>query len=106
VAAESALEKTCRLLVESHHGRFWKWTSPGTPGVPDRIMLLPGLPVVFVELKSPSGSLSRIQKVRIQWLRAAGFQTWVVDDYIDFAEAVESYMEVEDGTEERAARGS
>jgi len=92
--AESALEKTCRLFVEEQNGRFPKWTSPGSPGVCDRILLIPGCPVVFVELKAKNGKLSRLQKLWLGWLRTAGFQAWVISDYFDFVESVEALMEM------------
>ena len=41
-------------------------------GMPDRIILLPGGKVVWVELKTESGSLSEIQKIRHRWLQQVG----------------------------------
>ena len=39
-----------------------KFVSPGNAGVPDRIVIIPGGKVVFVELKTDKGELSEIQK--------------------------------------------
>lgn len=48
-----------RLLVQAikrRGGLCLKWTCPGWVGVPDRIILLPGARVMFVELKRPEGA--------------------------------------------------
>jgi len=37
-------------------GMAVKFTSPGLDGVPDRIVLLPGRKIAFVELKAPGKS--------------------------------------------------
>ena len=44
-------------------GVAYKWVSPGRVGVADRIVLLPGGVVWFVELKSSTGRLSPLQKL-------------------------------------------
>ncbi len=51
-----------RRTVE-HGGVSYKWVSPGRVGVADRIVLLPGGVVWFVELKTATGRLSPWQKV-------------------------------------------
>ena len=43
-------------------GLFYKWVSPGNAGVPDRIVILPGGEIHFVELKTDKGKLSPIQR--------------------------------------------
>ena len=44
-------------------GVAYKWVSPGRVGVADRIVMLPGGRVWFVELKTVKGRLSPLQKV-------------------------------------------
>ena len=51
-----------RRAIE-HGGKAYKWVSPGHVGVADRIVLLPGGVVWFVELKSSTGRLSPLQKI-------------------------------------------
>ena len=51
-----------RRAIE-HGGKAYKWVSPGRVGVADRIVLLPGGRVWFVELKTVKGRLSPLQKV-------------------------------------------
>lgn len=50
-------------------GACFKWTSPGTDGVPDRIVILPDGRVIFVELKTETGRLSPVQEYQINRLR-------------------------------------
>lgn len=59
---ESKIEAFLKREVEKRGGRADKWTSPNLPGVPDRIVLLPGGRVIFVELKTEIGKLSGLQK--------------------------------------------
>lgn len=55
--------------VKEAGGLCYKFVSPGNPGVPDRLILLPGGRILFVELKTPGGKLSNIQSWRIQEMR-------------------------------------
>ena len=53
---EKEIERKLKTLVEGKlRGRCLKWVCPGWSGVPDRILLLPGGRVYFVELKRPQG---------------------------------------------------
>ena len=47
---ESTVERNIRRQVEGLGGVAWKWVSPGRRGVPDRICILPGPHIIFVEL--------------------------------------------------------
>lgn len=69
---ESVIEAKLRDQVKALGGRAYKWTSPGNDGVPDRIVVLPGSPPVFVELKAEKGSLSRLQEAQIRKLKELG----------------------------------
>lgn len=71
---EKDIEKKLRQIVERHGGRCLKWTCPGWSGVPDRIILLPGGRVMFVETKRPKGGkYSALQDKWRDWLHALGF---------------------------------
>ena len=50
---ENAVERTLRNEIKRQGGWCLKFVSPGTAGVPDRICLLPGRVIAFVELKAP-----------------------------------------------------
>lgn len=75
---ERELEKILRDEVRKLGGRAYKWVSPGNDGVPDRIVVFPGKPPVFVELKTETGRLSAIQAAQIRRLENLGQQVRVV----------------------------
>lgn len=69
---ERDIEKKLRQGIRAKGGVCLKWVSPGTAGVPDRIVILPGGRVVFVELKDETGRMSKQQKVVCRRLAALG----------------------------------
>lgn len=85
---ERDIEKKLRDMVRKHGGKCLKWTCPGEAGVPDRIVLMPGGRVYFVETKRPKGGkLSALQKYRHKCLRALGFWVcvaWTLEDVATF----------------------
>ena len=66
-----------RRTIE-HGGVAYKWVSPGRVGVADRIVLLPGGVVWFVELKTVKGRLSPWQKVFAAEMRRMGMNYIVI----------------------------
>ena len=50
-------------LVEKVGGKAYKFVSPGRAGVADRLVVLPGGRVWFVELKVAGGRMSALQQV-------------------------------------------
>lgn len=44
----------------------YKFTSPGTNGVPDRVIFIPPNKTIFVEVKAPEGHLRPLQKIMIK----------------------------------------
>lgn len=77
---ESKIERQLVATVKARGGLCWKFTSPGTTGVPDRVVILPGSPVAFVEVKAPGGTPRPAQAVRIRQLRDLGVKVFVLDD--------------------------
>lgn len=69
---EREVEKMLVDGIRKLGGRAFKWVSPGNDGVPDRIVVLPGYPAVFVELKTITGRLTSLQRIQIDRLRAMG----------------------------------
>jgi len=61
-ARENKVEKYLDSEIIKLGGITRKWVSPGRDGVPDRICLLPGGVVYFVEVKTVDGSVSEVQK--------------------------------------------
>jgi len=76
---ESVIEKTLVERVKALGGMCEKFTSPSRRGVPDRLVMLPGGRVVFVELKAPGKSLSVLQQRDHARRRALGCTVFVID---------------------------
>ena len=76
---ESAIER--RLVTEAikRGGLAPKFVSPGLDGVPDRLLLLPGGRLAFVEVKAPGKRPLPHQCRRIEQLTALGFRVFVLD---------------------------
>lgn len=75
---EKEIEKFLVKEIKKLGGLCYKWVSPGNAGVPDRIVLLPNRPAMFVELKTDSGKLSRLQEVQIKKLRNINDQVYIL----------------------------
>ena len=69
---EREVEKILVDGIRKLGGRAFKWVSPGNDGVPDRIVVLPGYPAVFVELKTITGRLTSLQRVQLKRLKDMG----------------------------------
>ena len=69
---ERDIESGLRRQVEKMGGKFMKFRSLGNDGVPDRIAVLPGGRVWFVELKRGSEKPTGIQKWQMEQLRKMG----------------------------------
>lgn len=70
--SEKEIEKILRDEVRKLGGRSYKWVSPGNDGVPDRIVIFPGRPPVFVELKTERGHMSALQRLQGRRLQELG----------------------------------
>ncbi len=69
---ESEIEKILVDGIRKLGGRAFKWVSPGNDGVPDRIVVLPGYPAIFVEMKTVTGKLTSLQRVQVGRLQKMG----------------------------------
>lgn len=76
---EKEIEAKLVKIVKNSGGLCLKWVCPGWAGVPDRIVLLPGGTVIFVELKRPSGGvISSRQRWWANKLTMMGFERYYV----------------------------
>lgn len=89
---EKDIEKALGRMVGRRGGRCLKWVCPGWAGVPDRIILLPGGRIVFVELKRPKGGdVSALQQKWAEWLTKLGFRHRLVFNHADLR-ALEQFL--------------
>lgn len=79
---EKELEKYFVSEIKKLGGLCYKFVSPGNSGVPDRIVILPGV-IHFVELKTERGVVSPLQKRQIKKLNNLGQRTWVLYGFED-----------------------
>ncbi|MBQ9364821.1 MAG: VRR-NUC domain-containing protein [Schwartzia sp.] len=56
-----------------------KFTSPNMQGVPDRIVLMPGGIIRFVEFKRPGMKPRKLQRIRFKQFEEMGFPVTVID---------------------------
>jgi len=76
---EKKIERRLVRMTSQMGGLALKFVSPGCDGVPDRLVLLPGGKVGFVELKAPGKKPRPLQVRRISQIRRLGFPVLVVD---------------------------
>lgn len=74
---EKQIERKLTEEVKKLNGMCLKQTS--LAGIPDRLVLMPGGKMAFVELKAPGKKPRKLQQVRIKQLRKMGFMCFVVD---------------------------
>ena len=76
---EKTIEQKFRAAVKAAGGLALKFASPGFDGVPDRLALLPGGRMAFVEVKAPGENPRPLQMARHRLLRRLGFKVYVLD---------------------------
>lgn len=69
---ERELEKRLVEGVKKLGGKAYKLVSPGNTGVPDRMIIMPGGHVIFVELKTDTGRLTKLQQRQISVIKRLG----------------------------------
>ena len=77
---EKQIERKLTDDVKGMGGIAPKFVSPGYDGMPDRIVLLPGGHIGFVEVKAPGEKPRPLQEARHALLRRLGFKVFVLDD--------------------------
>ena len=77
---EKQIESKLVKAVKAAGGICPKLVSPGMDGMPDRMALMPGGRIGFVEVKAPGKSPRPLQTNRHRMLRQLGFQVFVLDD--------------------------
>jgi len=89
---EKHLEQKLVKAVKAAGGIAPKFTSPGTDGMPDRILLFPGGKLAFVEVKRHGQKPTPLQMARHGLLRKLGFLVYVLDDETQINQILEGVM--------------
>lgn len=76
---EKLIERKIREEVKRLGGQAIKFASPFFTGMPDRLVLMPGGRVWFVEVKSTGKAATIRQLVVIEMLKQLGFKALVID---------------------------
>ena len=76
---EKIIEQHLVKAVKSSGGIAPKLVSPGFDGMPDRLVLLPGGKIGFVEVKAPGKEPRPLQVARHGLLRRVGFKVYILD---------------------------
>ena len=85
---EKQMEQRLVKAAKASGGICPKLVSPGMDGMPDRLVLMPGGKIGFVEVKAPGKKLRPLQELRLRQLRRLGFKAYVLDG----AEQIESIL--------------
>lgn len=86
---EKVIEYKLLTEVKEIGGLALKFVSPGYDGVPDRIVLLPGGKIGFVEVKAPGEKPRPLQLARHRLLRRLGFKVFVLDNPQQIGEIID-----------------
>ena len=87
--SEKAIEKYCQQVAKERGGVAVKFSSPANRGVPDRMLLMPGGKVAFLELKSTGKKPTKLQQWWIDRLASLGFKS----GYADSKKSVKAFID-------------
>lgn len=76
---EQKIELYLKKQIKLIGGKAYKFTSPGVSGVPDRVVIIPGGHIYFVELKAPGEELRPLQKAICNQLKNLGCDVRAID---------------------------
>ncbi|SDX64669.1 VRR-NUC domain-containing protein [Salimicrobium album] len=85
---EKDVETYLKTNIEKRNGWCVKFESPGLSGVPDRICMVPGGRLFFVEVKRPGQKLRKLQQKRKEQFESLGQHVHTVSN----KEEVDEFM--------------
>ncbi len=86
---EKQIEQLLFHAVRAQGGIALKLASPAYAGLPDRLVLLPGGHMAFVEVKAPGKKPRALQLIRLEFLGRLGFRVYVLDSAERIGELLE-----------------
>ena len=89
---EKYIENELVKSVRAAGGICPKLISPGTDGMPDRMVLLPGGKIGFVEVKAPGKRPRPLQMRRHRILRSLGFKVFVLFDPVQIGVIIDEIL--------------
>lgn len=92
--SESEIEAYLVKSIKDKKGICMKWTSPGNAGVPDRIVIVPGGDIYFVELKAEGKreNLSPLQRIFFNRLKNLNCDVRVIASFKEVDKFIEEVM--------------
>lgn len=91
--SEKVIETYLREQIKKLGGVALKFVSPAFTGVPDRIVLLPGGVLYFVETKAPGKDLRPRQRVVKDLIEKLGFTYYKIDSKEQIANLCNTYRD-------------
>ncbi len=79
---EKVIEQHLKKKIQARGGLCYKFTSPGSQGVPDRLVLMPGNRTYFIEVKAPGKRLTPLQAAVRRRIEYRGHWVFVVDSRV------------------------
>ena len=76
---EQVIERYLTNKVKQLGGKSFKFVSPGNAGVPDRIVIIPGGHIFFIELKALGKKPRKLQVVIMNQLKKLGCNVLTID---------------------------
>lgn len=102
---EKVIEKKLVDYVKSKGGHTRKWSSPSNTGVPDRIIVMPGGAVGFLELKRQGNVPTKKQHHEMALLKQMGAQVDWCDNLFDACAFVDYLRLIGMNNQRRAKEG-
>ena len=89
---EAFIEERLVDEVKALGGIALKFTPMGYNGMPDRVVLLPGGRMCFVEFKAPSKKPTPLQNECHRLLRSLGYRVFVVDSIMQIGVVLDAVL--------------
>jgi len=89
--SEKLIDRKLRSTIKRSGGLYIKLLTLHFIGLPDRLCLLPGGFICFVELKTTGEKLKKIQKYWHKKITKLGFKVYVIDRSAQIKQIIKDY---------------